>query len=150
MSSQDYGIQLGVGYTFGDIFAYVNYEYLKYKTELNPLVLGTGGSAEYKRSAFSIGAKWTVATGYVGAQFIDALSGSCSIPGSGCDAGETGGWMVGLGYYHTMSKQTQAFVMANYIKPGKLNYFDNGGGVTAPYNLGATLWGLEVGLKHSF
>jgi predicted porin len=149
MSSKDYGIQLGVGYTFGDIFAYVNFEELKYQTDLNPLTTG-GGTAEYKRNAFSIGAKWTVATGYVGAQLIDSLSGSCSLPTGGCDAGETSGWMVGLGYYHTMSKQTQAFVMANYIKPGKLNTFTNGGGVGDPYNLGATMWGLEVGLKHSF
>ncbi len=144
-SSSDYGVQVGVGYTFGDIFAYVNFEQLKYKDDIV-----TGGSAEYKRNAFSIGAKWNIATGYVGGQFIKANNASCSLPGTGCSANDTGAWMAGLAYYHTLSKQTQAYVMGTYVKNDDLNFYTVAGGTGVPTNLGATVWAATVGLKHSF
>jgi len=144
-SSSDYGVQLGVGYTFGDIFAYVNFEQLKYDSTIL-----TGGDATYKRNAFSVAAKWNIATGYVGGQFIKAMSGSCELPGTGCSANDTGGYMFGLGYYHTLSKQTQAYVMATYIKNDDLQYYTTAGGVGSPLDYGSSIWGVTVGLKHSF
>jgi predicted porin len=149
LSSKDTGIQVGVGYTFGDIFAYVNYEQLKYKTDLNPDIVAGGGTAEYKRNAFSIGAKWNLATGYVGGQFIKAMGASCTLP-AGCSANATGGYMIGLGYYHTLSKQTQAYIMGTYNNNDDLQYYSTAGGAAAPYNLGSTIYGVTVGLKHSF
>ncbi|HTS54608.1 MAG TPA: porin [Burkholderiales bacterium] len=143
-SSSDYGAQLGVGYTFGDVFAYVNFEKLHYNDDL-----AAGGSATYKRNAWSIGAKWNLASGYVGGQFIQALNASCELP-TGCTADHTSGKMVGVGYYHTLSKQTQAYIMATYIDNGDLNYFTTAGGAAGPYNLGSAIWGATVGLKHSF
>jgi len=153
-SSKDYGVQLGVGYTFGDIFAYVNFEQLKYQDDVDPIF--GGGTVSYKRNAWSIGAKWNIATGYVGGQFIDALNASCDgnvagltgSPNSSC--GNTSAYMIGLGYYHTLSKQTQAYIMGNYTHNGDLNFYSTAGGVAAPTNLGASVWGLTVGLKHSF
>ena len=154
-SSSDYGFQLGVGYTFGDIFAYVNFEMLKYKDDVT--AAGGGGDASYKRNAFSIGAKWNVATGYVGGQFIKAFDGSCSGNIAGLvptaptsDCGNSGAYMVGLGYYHTLSKQTQAYVMGSYTNNGDLQFYSTAGGAAVPVNLGATVWGVTVGLKHSF
>ena len=147
-SSKDYGLQVGVGYTFGDIFAYVNFEQLKYQDNIDPTF--GGGTADYKRNAWSIGAKWNIATGYVGGQFIDALNASCTLPGTGCTADHTSGYMVGLGYYHTLSKQTQAYVMGTYIHNGDLNFYTTAGGVGPAVNLGSQIWGLTVGLKHSF
>src|SRR5215813_6553967 len=44
-SSKDYGVQLGVGYTFGDIFAYVNFEMLKYQDDVDPIF--GGGTVSY-------------------------------------------------------------------------------------------------------
>jgi predicted porin len=149
LSSKDTGIQLGVGYTFGDIFAYINYEQLKYETQINPDLIAGGGTAEYKRNAFSIGAKWNLATGYVGGQFIKALGASCTLPG-GCAANDTGGWMVGLGYYHTLSKQTQAYIMGTYNNNDDLQYYTTAGGAGGPLNYGSTIYGVTVGLKHSF
>jgi predicted porin len=148
VSSKDTGMQLGVGYTFGDIFAYINYEQLKYQTEGNA-DLGNAGTAEYKRNAFSIGAKWNIATGYVGGQFIKAMGASCTLP-AGCDANGTGGYMVGLGYYHTLSKQTQAYIMGTYNNNDDLQYYTTAGGAGGPLNLGSTIYGVTVGLKHSF
>jgi len=154
-SSKDYGVQLGVGYTFGDIFAYVNFELLKYQDDVTPGA--GGGTAEYKRNAFSIGAKWNVATGYIGGQFIKAFDGKCSgnitglIPtATTTDCGNSGAWMVGAGYYHTLSKQTQAYVMASYTNNDDLQFYSTAGGAAVPTNLGANVWGVTVGLKHSF
>lgn len=58
--------------------------------------------------------------------------------------------MTGLGYYHTMSKQTQAYVVLDYQKNQQLQYYSTAGGVAAPYSLGSNIYGLTVGLKHSF
>jgi predicted porin len=151
-SSSDHGWQVGAGYTFGDIFAYANFEQLKYQTDglAGPIV------NEYQRNAWSIGAKWNISTGYIGGQYVQGMNASCTVAdGSGCSASGTGGKMVGVGYYHTMSKQTQAYVMATYIKNDSLqSYTIAGGGDSAgtglPVNLGSTQWGAIVGLKHSF
>ena len=151
-SSSDYAVQLGAGYTFGDVFVYINYEKLKYTED------GLTGTAlnGYKRAAESIGMKWNLATGYVGAQFDAAQNGSCSLAdGSACDAGGTSGKMFAVGYYATLSKQTQAYVVGNYIKNGNLqSYLPAGGGTAAGPNLGISLgsniWGATIGLKHTF
>ena len=151
-SSSDYAVQLGAGYTFGDVFVYINYEKLKYTED------GLTGTAlnGYKRAAESIGLKWNLATGYVGAQFDAAQNGSCSLAdGTACDAGGTTGKMFAVGYYATLSKQTQAYVVGNYIKNGNLqSYLPAGGGTAAGPNLGvslgANIWGATVGLKHTF
>ena len=152
-TSSDYGVQLGVGYTFGDIFAYVNFEMLKYQSTLDPGLVPGGGDATYKRNAFSVGAKWNVATGYFGGQFIKAFDGTCEFPaGTGAvgDCGNSGAWMVSAGYYHTLSKQTQAYVMASYTDNSDLQFYSTAGGAGVATNLGATVWGVTVGLKHSF
>jgi predicted porin len=148
-SSSDNGIQVGVGYTLGDIFLFGNFERLKYKTD--GIALLGGGDLEYKRNAFSIGLKWNVPTGYVGAQYMQALKGKCSgsaIPG--CNADQSGAKSLGAGYYHTLSKQTQTYIMGQYIKNDDLNFYTVAGGVGVPVNLGANVYAVTVGLKHSF
>jgi predicted porin len=146
-STKDQGLQIGVGYTLGDLFLFANYEGLKYKAD--------GLSAptdliEYKRNAWGLGVKWNVPTGYVGAQYIHAMNGSCQTVGGGCDASKTGADMVGVGYYHTLSKQTQTYIMATWIGNDDLNQYNTAGGVGAVNRLGASIFGFTVGLKHSF
>jgi len=146
-STKDTGIQVGVGYTLGDIFLFANYEQLKYQAD------GVAATAlnEYKRAAFSLGVKWNVATGYFGAQYIQAQDGKCTFAGGGaCNADETGSRMVGLGYYHTMSKQTQAYVMATMINNKDLANYNLAGAGTPSALPGATQSALTIGLKHSF
>lgn len=146
-STNDKGIEVGGGYTLGDIFLFATFEQLKYQAD--GLAAATD-ITEYKRNAWSIGLKWNVATGYFGAQFIDALSGKCQMVAGSCDASKTGAKMVGAGYYHTLSKQTQAYVMASYIKNDDLQSYAFAGGVGTPTSLGAHIYGVTVGLKHSF
>jgi predicted porin len=152
-STSDTGWQIGVGYTLGDIFMYGNYEQLKYKAD------GLAGAAvnEYKRNAYSLGVKWNIATGYVGGQWIQALGASCELAnGGGCNADQTGAKMLSAGYYHTLSKQTQAYIMGSYTNNDDLQFYgmagggSSSGGAGLPTNLGATIYGITVGLKHSF
>jgi predicted porin len=146
-TTKDHGIQVGAGYTLGDLFLFANFEQLKYKAD----GLAVGLVNEYKRNAWSIGGKWNVPTGYIGAQYMQAQNGKCEIAGGGgCNAGETAAKSVGVGYYHTLSKQTQAYVMAQYIKNDDLNFYTVAGGTGVPNNLGANIWAATVGLKHSF
>ena len=81
---------------------------------------------------------------------IKARKGRCELAAAGWSVSETVGYMFGLGYYHTLSKQTQAYVMATYINNDDLQYYTTAGGVGSPLNYGSSIWGVTVGLKHSF
>lgn len=146
-STRDHGLEAGGGYTLGDVFLFATVEQLKY--EADGLALGTVD--EYKRNAWSLGLKWTVPTGYIGAQYMQAQNAKCELAGGGgCDASQTGAKSVGVGYYHTLSKQTQAYVMGQYINNDDLNFYTVAGGTGVPTNLGANVYAVTVGLKHSF
>ena len=146
-SSDDNGLQLGVGYTLGDIFIFANYEMLEYETD----GMAAGLVNNYERDAFSIGVKWNLASGYVGAQYIQALEADCEIVGGGgCNSDETDAWMVGLGYYHTMSKQTQAYIMGTWVDNGDFASYALAGASTNNVAPGADHVAVTIGLKHSF
>jgi predicted porin len=146
-STKDQALQVGGGFTFGDLFVFANFEYLKYKAD--GLAAATD-IIQYRRTAYSVGAKWNVASGYIGGQWIQAFNGNCQSVATACDASETGAMMVGLGYYHTLSKQTQAYIMGTWIGNDDLNQYNTAGGVGATPALGGSILGLTVGLKHSF
>lgn len=146
-STSDNGKQIGVGYTLGDIFMFANYEQLKYGAD------GLAATAvnEYKRNAFSLGLKWNLPTGYVGAQYIQAQDGKCTIgSGAACNANDSGARMVGLGYYHTLSKQTQAYVMGTWVSNKDLASYALAGAGTNNVSPGADHTAVTIGLKHSF
>ena len=69
--------------------------------------------------------------------------------GGGCNASDTDAKMISVGYYHTLSKQTQAYVMASYTNNDDLQYYGVAGGTGAPTNLGANVYGVTVSLKHT-
>jgi predicted porin len=145
-SSDDNGIQVGGGFTLGDIFIFANYEMLEYQTD----GVATGLVNNYERDAFSIGMKWNLASGYVGAQYIQALEADCEIVGGSCNSDETDAWMVGLGYYHTMSKQTQAYIMGTWVDNGDFASYGLAGAATNNVAPGADHVAVTIGLKHSF
>jgi len=146
-STSDQGLQLGVGYTLGDIFIFAQYEGLKYKTDG---LTAASDITEYKRNAWGFGLKWNVPTGYFGGQYIHAMNGSCQSVGGGCNASATGADMIGLGYYHTLSKQTQTYIMGTWVGNDDLNQYNVAGGVGAVNRLGGSIIGVTIGLKHSF
>lgn len=143
--STDVGWHVGAAWTLGDIKLFGGWENIKYNSDL----VG-GGDAEWERDAFYAGMKWNLASGYVGAQYIQALEANCGGALNGaCD--DTGAWMVGLGYYHTMSKQTQLYVVGSYLDNDDSGFYGTAGiGNDNMFTQGSTAWGLGVGLKHSF
>jgi predicted porin len=148
--SSDTAIQLGAGWTLGDIFIFANYEMLEYELDDVP-----GGSLDsWERDAFSVGLKWNLASGYLGAQYIQALEADCSLSGGGsCGAADdTGATQISVGYYHNLSKQTQAYIVGAWLdNDDNARYGTAGIGNDAMFrNAGATIYGVGVGLKHSF
>ncbi len=145
--STDTAYSGGVGYTIGDIFVFVNAERLEY--ELSGVA---NGIKNWSRDAYGVGMKWNLASGYVGAQVIVAAEASCDTAGAGvCDDSDTGAKMIGLGYYHNLSKQTQAYIVGSWVdNDDNANYGTAGIGNGAMFQLGSTVYGLGVGLKHSF
>ncbi len=146
--SKDKALQLGAGYTLGDIYLFGVFEQLKY--ELDGV---TAGFQDWKRNAYQLGMKWNLATGYVGASWMQALNASCSfaVPlGLGCE--DTGAYNINLGYYHTMSKQTQLYVVGSWLdNKDQGNYGTAGIDNSALYkNVGATIWSVGVGIVTSF
>jgi len=126
---------------------------LKYEADGLGAVNASGGAnvREYKRNAFSLGVKWNVATGYFGAQYIQAQDGKCeTVSGAACSASDSGARMVGLGYYHTMSKQTQAYVMGTIVRNKDLASYGLAGANTNSTAPGADHTAITIGLKHSF
>jgi len=138
-----------VSYTLGDIMLFGLYEQLKYNTDGQTTI---GAVSEYKRAAWNIGLKWNLATGYVGAQYIQAQDGKCEAVGVGCNADSTGAKTIGLAYYHTLTKQSQAYIAAQWLKNNDLgNYKTAGiGSVAVGANFGATYIGIGIGIKHTF
>jgi predicted porin len=107
--------------------------------------------SKYERDAFSVGMKWNLASGYIGAQYIQAMEGDCDLVGGGaCNADDTDGKMIGVGYYHTMSKQTQAYIMGSWIDNGDAQNYNLAGASVVNSGLGADHLAVTVGLKHSF
>jgi len=93
-SSDDSAIQVGAGYTLGDIFIFANYELLDYELD----GAGAGQVNDYDRDAFSIGVKWNLASGYIGAQYIMAMEADCDLSGGGnCNSDDSGAQMIGAG-----------------------------------------------------
>jgi predicted porin len=148
--SKDKAFQLGAGYTLGDVYFFGVYEQIKYDLENV-----AAGYQDWKRNAYQIGVKWNLASGYVGASWMQALDASCTFVGAGpanfgCE--DTGAYSIGVGYYHTMSKQTQLYVVGSWLdNQDQGNYGTAGIGNSASFkNVGATYWGAGVGIKHSF
>jgi len=154
--SNDRAWQIGVGYTLGDIFMFGNFESLEYK--IDGQTAGVGGIADpvnkYSRDAWSIGVKWNLASGYVGAQFIQAMEADCDqlVSGGGCNANDTAAQQISVGYYHTMSKQTQLYTVFSWLGNDDLgNYRSTGiSNAATGVNVGADYTGFNVGIKHSF
>jgi predicted porin len=145
--SDDQAIQVGAGYTLGDIFIFANYEMLEYETD----GLAAGEVKKYERDAAGIGVKWNLASGYVGAQYIMAMEADCDLQGGGaCNSDDTDAQMIGVGYFHTMSKQTQAYIMGTWIDNGDLASYRIAGGNPTNNAPGADHLAVTIGLKHSF
>ena len=137
--SKDQAFQVGGGYTFGDLLLTAIVERLEYKAD-------NGALTDYKRNAEWLGAKYNVPTGYIGAEAGIAQSASCE---GTLACGGTGAKMLSAGYWHNLSKQSQLFVIGDYVKNDDNATYAQAAqvGVAA---LGSKIFGATVGLKHTF
>lgn len=145
--SDDAAWQLGVAYTLGDIKIFGGFENIEY--ELDGV---SNGYRQWDRDAWYVGVKWNLASGYLGAQYILATEADCKGTGvafGGCD--DTGAQMIGVGYYHTLSKQTQAYIVGSWVDNDDNGSYGTAGiGNFNMFSLGTRVYGLGVGLKHTF
>ncbi len=144
-SSTDVGWHVGAAYTLGDIKIFGGWENIKYESDLNG-----GGDADWERDAFYVGLKWNLASGYLGAQYIQALEANCGgALDDSCD--DTGAQMIGVGYYHTMSKQTQLYIVGSWLDNDDGGTYGLAGiGNDNMFVGGTRAYGLGVGIKHTF
>jgi predicted porin len=139
-SSKDDAIQVGGGFSFGDIGLHARYEQLKYTTD------GASSAVnEYKRDAYWFGVKWNLPSGYVGGEIGMANEGKTNLG----TANKTDATMFGVGYFHNLSKQSQLqFIYARTQNSDNATYGQAGApnfGVA-----GADHDVFHVGLKHTF
>ena len=139
-SSKDTGIQVGGGVTLGDIGLGLRYEQLEYKTDG-----ALSAVNEYKRTAYWLGFKYNMPTGYVGAELGIAQNGKTNVG----DANDTGAKMFGVGYFHNLSKQSQLqFIYGRTDNENNATYAQAGTpNGSAP---GSDHQVFSVGLKHTF
>ena len=137
-SSSDTGVQFGGGYTMGDLALHARYEQLKYETT------GSTGFTEYKRNAYWFGVKYMLPSGYVGAELGKAGEGKTNV----ATVANTGATMLGLGYFHNLSKQSQLqFIYGNTRNDAAATYIQIG----SPTNgAGADYQTLRFAIKHTF
>jgi hypothetical protein len=136
------GINFGGGVTLlGNLLITARYEMLEWEAT-------TAGVGTLERTHMWVGLKWTTATGYIGAEagIADDLDGSAASSVTGGVA--SGATMIGLGYFHNLSKQSQGYVVGTMISNDDAAFYGIGAGTgsTAPGDQMA----LTVGLKHVF
>ncbi|HWQ40040.1 MAG TPA: porin [Burkholderiales bacterium] len=140
-SSTDDAVQVGGGYTFGPATLHVRFESLSYETDS----VGT-----WERDAWWLAVKWNVPTGYVGAELGLADEADCS--GTGVVCTDTGATMLGVGYFHNLSKQSQLqFIYGRTDNDDNATYAQIGAaggvGLAGP---GRTHQVFDIRIKHVF
>ena len=142
--SKDEGVQLGGGWSFGDLGLGLRYEQLTYKT--------SGASSavnEYKRDAYWFGLKYNMPSGYVGFEVGKANEGKTNVS----TVANTDATMWGIGYFHNLSKQSQLQLIygrtdnssaATYAQAGTPSTAAGGPAAGADSDV------FHVGLKHTF
>ncbi|HWA14757.1 MAG TPA: porin [Burkholderiales bacterium] len=137
--SSDTGFQIGGGYMIGDLGLHLRYEMLKYEVD------GSAGPInEYKRNAYWFGAKYNLPSGYIGAEIGIAQEGETNAG----DVNDSGARMIGVGYFHNLSKQSQLqFIYGRTDNDDAATYTQAGATSVAA---GADHQVFHVGIKHTF
>jgi len=153
--SSDDGLQIGGGYTFGNLTLHLRYEQLTYEQEGVTAGVAIINVNEWERNAYWFGAKYNLPSGYVGGAIGIAEEGECTLSGGGACAfgADTGATLIGVGYFHNLSKQTQLQFIYNQVdNDNNAQYRDIGGSTLVSGNLapGNDYKGLFVGAKHTF
>jgi predicted porin len=143
--SSDDALQIGGGYTLGDLALHLRFETLSYETDGTSV----GDTSKVERDAIWFAVKYNLPSGYVGAELGIADEWDATVNGgtSGTLA-DTGSTMIGVGYFHNLSKQSQLqFIYARTDNDAAATYIQIG----SPGNgAGADYQTVHVGIKHTF
>jgi predicted porin len=138
-SSSDDAMQIGGGFTFGPATIHLRYEQLSYEQD------GAAVVNSLERDAYWVGLKWNLPTGYVGAELGIANEWDTNVG----EVADTGATMMGVGYFHNLSKQSQLqFIYARTDNDDLGTYTQagapNGGAPGSDHQV------FHVGIKHTF
>ena len=139
-SSKDDGIQVGGGFSFGDLGLHARYEQLKYKTDG-----ATSAANEYKRNAYWLGVKYNLPSGYIGAELGMAQEGKTNVG----TVDNTDGRIFGIGYFHNLSKQSQLQFIYGRTDNGDAATYGQAGAPNFGV-AGSDHQVFHVGLKHTY
>jgi predicted porin len=143
-STKDTGVQVGGTYAFGDFTVGLRYEQLEY----------TGNSAaatdltKWERDAYFLNGKMNLPTGYAAVQYGVANKAKCTQNGVACDGAGTDARMIGIGYFHNLSRQSQVSIIYNQTDNKENAAYVAIGGTNVVQ--GADHRGLFLGIKHTF
>jgi len=133
------GMSVGRGIALGPFLITARVEQLEWE-----VLTGAGGT--FERAHMWAGVKWTLASGYFGAEVgmadeLDTPTGTLT---------DSDAMMIGLGYYHNLSKQSQLYVVGTQIANGDASNYGIGAGTGSTGGIGSDHMALTVGMKHTF
>jgi len=137
MNSTDSVMLIGGGLKFGDLKVGIWMDRVKYKTSNVTL-----GLSEVSRTAFWIPVTYNLPTGVIGASYLKANDLSGTNVGGTFNTGDTGATAWQASYFHSLSKQTQPYVMFQRVANGANGVYAGAPGVTSTSIIG--------GIQHSF
>jgi predicted porin len=132
------GMQFGGGITLGSMLITARYEQLEWED--------TAGTGTLERDHIWAGLKWSLPSGYVGAEFGMAMEADLL----GAEVPDSAATMIGLGYFHNLSKQSQMYVVGTMISNDDNANYGIGAGTGSTGGLGSDHTGITVGIKHVF
>jgi predicted porin len=136
-TSNDDAWEIGGGYTFGPATIHARFESLRYETS----AVGT-----WERDAWWFGVKWELPSGYVGAELGIADKADCT--GTGVVCTDTGATMMGVGYFHNLTKQSQLqLIYGRTDNDANASYLQIGAPLSGA---GADHQVIDLRLKHVF
>jgi len=128
---------IGGGLKFCDLKVGIWMDRVKYKTSNVTL-----GLSEVSRTGFWIPVTYNLPTGVIGASYLKANDLSGTNVGGTFNTGDTGVSVIQASYFHSLSKQTQPFVMFQRASNGALGVYAGAQGSTST--------SIIAGIQHSF
>lgn len=158
--SEDQGIKLGVGYTFGNTTVHFTYENLDYENTQS----AAGAVTDYDRDAFYVGLLHKIGAWTIRASYGHADEGDCDANGISCNSDEVGTDFYTAGASYSFSKRTDVYALFVLVDADDLSAFNfangahlggppTGGGTAgnpAGNTVGAQARGIGLGIRHSF
>ena len=106
----------------------------------------TAGGGKFERDHMWAGVKWTLPSGYFGAEV--GMAGEAATAAG--DLADSEAMMIGLGYFHNLSKQSQFYVVGTQISNDDNSNYGIGAGTGSTGGFGSDHMAVTVGMKHTF